>query len=682
MADEIKKIIEIDTGNSITSLKEYKKHIDELRGALLGLDESSQEYADIAAEIKNEQDKLNEVMKVGKKDTDAADGSYNKLAQTMAELKKQWKATGDEAERDQLGKQIVEINDKLKELDASTGNFQRNVGNYETAFSNAFKNLGSSISGSVPAVGKLGNALKLLAANPIGAVIMAIVVAVKALSSALKGSEEQSGKMKVATAGLRVVIDGIKNAISKVVEVIVTLTEKVNNFIMKILTKLKSGFEALGWDKMAEKMGNTIQKMEEYQELAQKEVDINKKRREIALEIAKTENQISELRAKIADKEKYSDEERLAFIEKWEKAEKHKADLQIQLAQEEYDIIKKNNSLTESSTADLDKENEALINLTQAQGSYNEAMRNVIKQKNTLIKEINPEAIDETNEEAAAVENLNENLEKRLEAEQKILDKKAERAEYDVEYDENLIGNEEEKAERIYEIEHQLILDKISLQEEYLSNLETGTEAEIKAAQTLSDYKLQLYKLEKKKAYETSEAEVEAAKQAAANKKKVMQGTLSVSASIFGAMAELSEEGSEEQKAFAIMETTINTIQAAVAAFKSMAEIPVVGPALGAAAAAAATAFGIANINKIKNTKKGKTTTPNVNAAPESMQQTVSSAMVSPLLNEEADLSKMNSIPVTQESDRGTQNIKVYVTESDITDATHKAEVRDNNATF
>ncbi|MEE1226078.1 MAG: hypothetical protein UHM08_03135 [Bacteroidales bacterium] len=48
----------------------------------------------------------------------------------MAQLKKEWRATADEAKRADLGGQIEEINQQLKEMDASVGNFQRNVGNY------------------------------------------------------------------------------------------------------------------------------------------------------------------------------------------------------------------------------------------------------------------------------------------------------------------------------------------------------------------------------------------------------------------------------------------------------------------------------------------------------------------------------------------------------------------------
>jgi hypothetical protein len=52
-------------------------------------------------------------------------------------------------------------------------------------------------------------------------------------------------------------------------------------------------------------------------------------------------------------------------------------------------------------------------------------------------------------------------------------------------------------------------------------------------------------------------------------------------------------------KALAVASTTIDTYQSATKAYKSLAGIPVVGPALGAIAAAVAVASGIANVKKI-----------------------------------------------------------------------------------
>lgn len=58
----------------------------------------------------------------------------------------------------------------------------------------------------------------------------------------------------------------------------------------------------------------------------------------------------------------------------------------------------------------------------------------------------------------------------------------------------------------------------------------------------------------------------------------------------------------EKQKKVQIANAIIQTIQSAISAFASLAPIPVVGPALGAVAAAAALVSGYANVQKIKNT--------------------------------------------------------------------------------
>jgi len=56
-------------------------------------------------------------------------------------------------------------------------------------------------------------------------------------------------------------------------------------------------------------------------------------------------------------------------------------------------------------------------------------------------------------------------------------------------------------------------------------------------------------------------------------------------------------------KAAAMAEATYNTYDAAVAAYKSVVGIPIVGPVLAVAAATAATAAGLANVARIKATK-------------------------------------------------------------------------------
>lgn len=63
-------------------------------------------------------------------------------------------------------------------------------------------------------------------------------------------------------------------------------------------------------------------------------------------------------------------------------------------------------------------------------------------------------------------------------------------------------------------------------------------------------------------------------------------------------------EGSALYKAAAITETVINTYKAATGAYSSLAPIPIVGPALGVAAAAAAIGAGMANVARIRSARE------------------------------------------------------------------------------
>jgi hypothetical protein len=63
-------------------------------------------------------------------------------------------------------------------------------------------------------------------------------------------------------------------------------------------------------------------------------------------------------------------------------------------------------------------------------------------------------------------------------------------------------------------------------------------------------------------------------------------------------------EGNALYKAAAVTETVINTYKAATAAYSALAPIPIIGPALGVAAAAAAVAAGAANVAKIRSARE------------------------------------------------------------------------------
>lgn len=153
-------VLQVDTGNAIKSVKEYKAYLEELKVILLGLEKGSEEYNAVLKLLHQEQDKLNEVVADSKRGADAAEGSYKQLSQTMSDLKREWKATGDEAKRAELGAQIKDINDQLKDMDASVGDFHRNVGNYAASFEEAFNNVLGGLGQVDGAVGNLAKSTK------------------------------------------------------------------------------------------------------------------------------------------------------------------------------------------------------------------------------------------------------------------------------------------------------------------------------------------------------------------------------------------------------------------------------------------------------------------------------------------------------------------------------------------
>lgn len=139
MAEEIKKIISVETDGAVRSLKDYKNELNDIRAKMLALDSASNEYKNLAQTLIERQTRLNNVMSVTKNNAGGLEGSYNSLVRKMKDLQTQWRETADVMERQKLGVEINAINDELKGLDASIGNFQRNVGAYSGAFQEAFK---------------------------------------------------------------------------------------------------------------------------------------------------------------------------------------------------------------------------------------------------------------------------------------------------------------------------------------------------------------------------------------------------------------------------------------------------------------------------------------------------------------------------------------------------------------
>lgn len=643
---EIKKVITVDLGNTATSLKDYKKHIDDLRGSLLQLDETSDEYKKISQEIKNEQDKLNEVMKAGKYDVDQAEGSYNQLTKTMSELKKEWKATGDEARRAELGQQILDINNQLKELDQSTGDFHRSVGDYANAFEQAFDKCLDGVKNLDGPIGDLGGTVK----NLLPVIKSVNQTAVAGLSGVKKA---------LASTGIGLLIVAVGELIAhwkELTQIVGISEDEITGFKEKALNTLES--VVIGAFGVGNALGNFL--LAPIRTIIQSFIGLG--------------NVIKDVFS--GDFTKAAADAKAAINgigEAWTKA--FDWSVNVGVGKEiGYQFVERIKSVTGSDEAiEAAEETGTEVGKKVASGvakgvknGMQDEVSNIQKTIDDFLSSAFKTLLDYN------IEELKEESRRRAgwlkDAMQEAVDE-ANQAQFDLKYGDRLL-TAQETAEAEYEIERKLLEDKIALQQTFLENFIGTAEEREKYEKDLAKTEQELQNLNVKHTKKTEE-------QKKKDKQLAIMSSLDTAASVFGSLSDLMEEGSAEQKVLSIMETTISTLTGAIDAYKSMAGIPYVGPALGAAAAAAVTATGIATIAKIKSTTKESAGSGASVSVPQASVPTMTS--VSPLLNEQEDLNKLEAYGQNTPTQ---QNIRCYVVEQDISDAQNKVQVVEDNVTF
>lgn len=373
MADETVKVIRIEVGDSEQTVKGLRDSIDALRQALEGATKGTQEFKDILDQLATNQAKLTKAMSTGKKETQAAEGSYNALAKKLSELKKAWKETTDETARGKLGKEINATNDQLKKMDASVGDFRRNVGNYAGSIKDAFGQMGGAAKGLTGPLASVKAGFTALSAHPLVAVLTALAaLLINGIAKGFKSSEEATNKLKTAFSGFQAIGDainkmfqGIANAIGDLVNGIVNLMDK--------------------W-------GLLGKKFKERQKIAQDEIKLTQQQRENIKKKADLEMEVADLEAKAADESKYTAQERLAFLQEAGEKEAEIARMEYESLQQEYEIIKAKNALSQSSAEDKQKEAEAYAAMVQAQTNYLNSVRSTNKKVSALNKQMTNEA--------------------------------------------------------------------------------------------------------------------------------------------------------------------------------------------------------------------------------------------------------------------------------------------------
>ena len=166
---------------------------------------------------------------------------------------------------------------------------------------------------------------------------------------------------------------------------------------------------------------------------------------------------------------------------------------------------------------------------------------------------------------------------------------------------------------------------------------------------------------------------------------QAVQNTLTTIANLAQLFAGASEKEQKKafeiQKAVGIAQATIDTYKSATAAYSSLAGIPVVGPALGIAAAAAAVTAGLLNVKQIASQEfkaSGGGAAGGVGAAGVSAPTGgAGSSVISPNFNIVGNAQATNPL-----AGLGGQPIQAYVVSGEVTTAQSLDRNRINYATF
>lgn len=622
-------ILRVGTEEAVRNIQDLKDNIVQLKKDLQGLDIGSEEYSKTLKELNVNQNALRDAMHYTNTEgqtseqvmngiANAASGagnSYNALVAQMKSLREQWRATDDVARRNELGKQINDVNNQLKALDASTGSFKRNVGDYENSIRNAagaFSAMGSGAAGAIRPINGITGAFKALLANPIVAVLGLIVAAFAKLTSAAKSTEDGLNGLAYSMSTFQGAGDLFTNLMQNMGSAVSWVAEKIGALAKKVFPFLQEAAE-------------------KRRELASMEATYYKNRRFYMVENANLEAEISELRLKAVETETYSQKERAQFLQDAMKAQEQILKNQEDLAMQELSIARQRASLTGSDTKELDSVAQAEANLARIRTQNAQTMRRLQRELNTLQKETS-----KSNTEAVEKEVLD--TEAALQAGEKV------RAE-------QLDRRQKENAE----VAALIASDSEALAAEIDAIWDAQVESDRRAAEEAEKLKEQ--------------------------RKQALTAAVSATSSILGSVADIyesvnaeDEKAAQQTKALRIAGAIIDTISGAVAAFTSAQSIPPpAGQIIGAANAAAVTAAGIAQIEKIRSTNVSRTSTANTSLSGFSTPTVSTSVPQTTIVRGAQDQTLLNQLA---------QPSRVYILQSDIEAAAKASKARVADTTF
>lgn len=632
---ELVTVLTVKTDESQQTIKGLKKEIADLKkqydSAVIG----SEEFEKVSKELATAQANLKTVMADGKKTTDNVEGSYNHLTATMAELKKEWKATADEVKRNDLAQQIDAINTELKDMDASIGNFQRNVGDYANSFKEAFDQQQRSTENVRIGLDGLQKTAAGLASG------YAAVQGVMNLLN-IENSNFEKAMIKVQSAmAIATGIGGMKDLIEgggTLITVFKNATTGVGNFITG-LSGVKKAILATGIGIFVVALGTMVAYWDDLTAAVQRWVGVLNQGAEKLNEVNAQQGYLSNT---AIQKQRELNRE-IKIMQANGASELEIAEKRLQLTKETKEAQEEFVNGLEEQYNDAKWYQDNGYFLTDFQKTILEQYPEIIEKGKGFIEQYRQQWLDATTDVEVAII-------------------KANRATTGTT---GTTGTTTTSGETFVRPEKQSgVLEGLSVELQMEEDM--FKESREQMLQTTKEY-IQKQIEEERKGAERRRLIEEQVKTA---KLDIAKNTLNSLSTIIG-------EQTAVGKAAAVAATTIDTYQSATAAYKAMAGIPVVGPALGAAAAAAAVISGIANVKRILSVSKDGS-----NAS--SIVDTSTPRAATPNINlaDSLPIQYSRELLTDSETTNLNQSQRVIVLESDISDTQRKVEVAESNSSF
>jgi hypothetical protein len=531
----------------------------------------------------------------------------------------------------------VNTNDATKNLNGLQSSMEGVIGEGGKieGVAQKFGSLPGPIGNAANAMGGLGKQMWALVANPIGAVIAAVVGAITLLYKAFTSTNEGADKLDQGLAGLGAAFEVVMNAVAKVAEGLIGLFENpqkalsdfadmlkeniINRFegLMELLPALGKAisllFEgefseagkvavdatakvALGVEDITDKVSAGIDAINklgaEAVAAANQAAKIEKilqgvedGERALRIERSKQAKQLATARLQMED-DTATFESRIEALKKVAVSEEELAAKELKLAKAKANAISARNKLSDASDEALSKEAEAIARVNDLEAESIMRKRKVVKS----IESLNNQKTASEKEAAKAVEDA---LKATEQANKEALDNRIKLAEDGI--------NAEQDAKKL------LALKTIEDQKELNAELERiETERTMKMIDSKKSFQLSTTDLEIKAAQDLANKKFDIAKENAEKQKDLDKKTFDAKMAIMdataNALATFSQLAGEETamgKALSVASAIIATYSGANKALEAGAATP----PLGYINAAAIIATGLINVKKILSVK-------------------------------------------------------------------------------